>query len=86
MHNRLITGAAATLLALALSALPVVPDLAEGELAGATAHAKGQGGGNGGGYGSANGGGSVGSNPDTKSDSGISPKSYKSWLSGLLEE
>lgn len=47
---------------------------------------KGNGGGNGGGNGSANGGGSVGSNPDTKSDSGISPESYESWLSDLLEE
>ena len=57
MRNNLIPGAAAAVLTLALSALPVVPDLAEGGLAGVAAHAKGQGGGNGGGPGGGNGGG-----------------------------
>ncbi len=57
MRNNLIPGAAAAVLTLALSALPVVPDLAEGDLAGVAAHAKGQGGGNGGGPGGGNGGG-----------------------------
>ena len=55
MRNNLIPGAAAAVLTLALSALPVVPDLAEGGLAGVAAHAKGQGGGNGGGPGGGNG-------------------------------
>ena len=44
------------------------------------------GGGNGGGNGSASGGGSTGSNQNNKSDPGISPESYGSWLSNLTKE
>jgi hypothetical protein len=56
MRNRVIPASAAAFLALALTALPVAPDLAEGDLAGAVAYAKGQGGGNGGGNGGGKGG------------------------------
>ncbi len=38
------------------------------------------------GNGGGNGGGNAGSNPDTKSDPGISPESYKNWLSDLTKE
>jgi hypothetical protein len=36
--------------------------------------------------GKGNGGGNAGGNPDTKSDSGISPQSYENWLSDLTKE
>ena len=55
-HKRVISASAAALLALALTALPVAPDLAEGDLAGSAAYAKGPGGGNGGGHGGGKGG------------------------------